>query len=369
MCGIDIMRFAKGYGNNNNYTYKKGYSRTKGRNWKFKKQHAYKDYDKDGKVNRYDCEPLNPHKQDLRIAPSEVKDSMANRTLLAEDINIASKADETDESIERQIPYIIAHEEMHKALGRHIGIEAESTLDNINEPTNERPDRIIGSRKQTEMQANRIEEKAKRQGYIITDEARKRLREIIEKEKRPITREREGHREILKSIENLNTQLIDKYHDNLRKIRSSNLTEKGRKKAYKEEIEKFISAKKTWDNAPADVITSLFKKDSNTGNIRIRGRGRPPLTKEEMLRKGYTWEDIQRWEEEKRKKELERAAKVGLHKKKMKLKPEEKYTIELENTLQQLIQAEKENNKKLQKILKKRIEAMKTIQPHQYKGD
>ena len=36
----------------------------KGRNWKFKNKHAYKDYDGDGKVNKYDCQPLNYWKQD-----------------------------------------------------------------------------------------------------------------------------------------------------------------------------------------------------------------------------------------------------------------------------------------------------------------
>lgn len=37
---------------------------TRGRTWKFKPEHAYKDYDGDGKVNKYDCRPLNPKKQD-----------------------------------------------------------------------------------------------------------------------------------------------------------------------------------------------------------------------------------------------------------------------------------------------------------------
>lgn len=45
----------------------KRFSNTSGRSWKFKRQHAYKDYDNDGKVNKYDCKPLNPYKQDKFI--------------------------------------------------------------------------------------------------------------------------------------------------------------------------------------------------------------------------------------------------------------------------------------------------------------
>lgn len=40
------------------------YGINKGKSWKFKRKYAYKDFDGDGKVNKYDCEPLNYRKQD-----------------------------------------------------------------------------------------------------------------------------------------------------------------------------------------------------------------------------------------------------------------------------------------------------------------
>lgn len=54
--------------------YKKHPSNTKGRAWKFKKGKAYKDYDGDGRVNRYDCRPLDPRRKDRGLFDTRSSD-------------------------------------------------------------------------------------------------------------------------------------------------------------------------------------------------------------------------------------------------------------------------------------------------------
>lgn len=57
-------RYKRKYRNTYKPRWARRTSRTYGRKWKFKKKYAWKDFDRDGKVKRYDCEPLNRYKQD-----------------------------------------------------------------------------------------------------------------------------------------------------------------------------------------------------------------------------------------------------------------------------------------------------------------
>lgn len=67
---------------------RKGYSqktafkkagKIKGVRWKNKQKHAYKDYDGDGVVNKYDCQPNNPFRQDM------ISDTIERRKIKVKD--------------------------------------------------------------------------------------------------------------------------------------------------------------------------------------------------------------------------------------------------------------------------------------------
>lgn len=357
MQGLDILRFARGFTPTRRKT---RISNTNGRRWKFKPRHAYKDYDGDGKVNRYDCKPLNPYKQDLRIIPSINKDSTANKIRKSEDINISHKGMWTDKELEKHMPSVISHEELHKAVEDVAGWKASAQLDNISKIS--RSEDKFGLGKADEIMSARdvlIETYGGKKG---TDLSKHPLT------KKAIERELEEQAMMGKVYEKVETQkdddidrvlkeydvLTTAYNKAAKWIMKNVKNEKEKKKLLKGLMEEAMMAQ----GRPLDETTHAIEK---------RKRGRPRMTKEEMLRKGLSWEDIERREAERLEREKRLAERIGKGKKRMRASPEEAYEKELQNTIDLIKLAEKEENKVLKNLLKRRLEKLKKVQPHEYK--